>query len=354
MNSKKIIVVGTSANGGIRSVIKAYEKSGFYSENNMIFIETCNDKIILKRFYIALTAFTRIFYYTVTGKVSLIHMHMSMRGSFFRKLIIFRIAKLKIIPTIIHLHGSEFKEFYDGSPVIVKKVIKYLLDSVSCIVVLSNSWKKYISSLTKNKIFIINNFVPDIYRDEEKQLNRKRSNILYLGVFGARKGIYDLIKVFAEINEQMKGIKLICAGNGEIEQVNQIIKELNLSNKAINLGWISGEQKLNVLNESAIFVLPSYNEGLPMAIIEAMSCSMAVVATNVGGIPEIVDKKTGILVNPGNIVQLKNALLDLLTMDESEFEKICRQSRDRYEREYSSMHNLSQMHEIYTRLGVTP
>lgn len=354
MNSKKIIVVGTSANGGIKSVIQAYEKSGFYSQNNMLFIETCNNKIILKRLYIALIAFIRIFNYTVSDKVSLIHMHMSMRGSFFRKLIIFRIAKLKKIPTIIHLHGSEFKEFYDSSPDIVKKLIKYLFDSVSCIIVLSNSWKKYISSLTANQIYIINNFVPDIYNDETKQLNRRRVNMLYLGVFGERKGIYDLLTVFAEINEQVKGVKLICAGNGEIEQVNQKIKELNLSNKVINLGWISGEKKINVLNESAIFVLPSYNEGLPMAIIEAMSCSMAVVATNVGGIPEIVDKQTGVLINPGNIVQLKKALLDLLTMEESEFKKICRQSRDRYERVYSSKHNLSQMNEIYTRLGVTP
>ena len=75
------------------------------------------------------------------------------------------------------------------------------------------------------------------------------------------------------------------------------------------LGWVSGAEKIDVFNIADIFVLPSYNEGLPISILEAMSYGLPILSTTVGGIPEIVENGVnGFLVEPGD----KNALLEFL------------------------------------------
>ncbi|MCG7965162.1 MAG: glycosyltransferase family 4 protein [Candidatus Thiodiazotropha taylori] len=352
MNNKKIIVVGTSGKGGIKSVIESYEKSGFYSKNNMIFIASCSDTSLLKRIYLSLKAFIIILFYTLAGKVTLIHMHMSMRGSFFRKLIIFHISKLRKTPVILHLHGSEFKVFYNNSSTVLRKMIKYLFDSVSCVVVLSEMWKSYLSEITDAKIEVINNFVPDIYCIPDK--DKYRYNILFLGEFGKRKGIYDLLDVFPDIASACPNVLLNCAGNGEIENVNKIIYEKKLSKNVKNHGWISGNKKKSIMNESSIFVLPSYNEGLPMSIIEAMSCSMAIVSTNVGGISELVNHNNGYLIEAGDKEKLKSSIIKLLTMEHVQFDTKCGQSRLMYEENYSPSASLQKMKYVYQSAGVKP
>ena len=82
-------------------------------------------------------------------------------------------------------------------------------------------------------------------------------------------------------------------------------------------GWISGEHKIRLLNQANAYILPSYNEGLPISILEAMSYQLPIISTKVGGIPEIVkDGVNGYLIEPGNKQQLKSAI-DKLIFDKS-------------------------------------
>ena len=102
-------------------------------------------------------------------------------------------------------------------------------------------------------------------------------------------------------------------GDGEISRVKKIVNEKKLKKYIKVLGWIDKDKKEKYLRECSIFILPSYNEGMPMSIIEAMAYKNAVISTNVGGIPQVIDNnKNGILIEPGDKKQLYNSIEKLI------------------------------------------
>jgi glycosyltransferase involved in cell wall biosynthesis len=102
---------------------------------------------------------------------------------------------------------------------------------------------------------------------------------------------------------------LLVGGNGEVLHLKELISKNNIEDIVEFLGWISGKEKKKVLNECDVYILPSYNEALPISILESMSYGKAIISTNVGGIPEIVGhKKNGLLINPGDLLQMEQAI----------------------------------------------
>lgn len=107
--------------------------------------------------------------------------------------------------------------------------------------------------------------------------------------------------------------RLLIGGDGEIEKVQQYIKDNKLDNVAEYIGWVSGEEKIKLLNEVDVFILPSYNEGLPISVLEAMSYNLPIISTTVGGIPEILKNEyNGFLINPGDLIALESAISTLI------------------------------------------
>lgn len=258
------------------------------------------------------------------------------------------------IPVIVHLHGGGFKDFYDASSSWSKYYIRLVLNMANSIVVLSNYWCKYIQSLTMTPLKIINNFVLDSFREDRMASERHQWNILFLGMLDKSKGVYDLLEVFSKMNHRFPEARLVCGGDGEIDKVRNTVAELG-ANDIIELpGWVSGTQKDALMHRCGIFVLPSYKEGLPMSIIEAMSHSMAVVSTRVGGIPELVDDSNGFLITPGSQKELSAALIKLLEKDEQTIEIMGTASRKKYLQSFTPEACLSEMRSLYLSLGVTP
>lgn len=354
MSSKQVLVLGTEARGGIRSVIEAYEAAGFYSAGRSRFIASHVEGGLFKRLATALGAYLRVATMLLTFRVALLHLHMSMRGSFWRKAIFLLMGRLAGVPVVIHLHGSEFAVFYGASSGWVKWVIRSACDHASAVVVLSESWRQFVSGLTKTQVVVIGNFVTDRYDPDRAGRSRNPRSVLFLGQFGARKGIYDLLTAFVEVRKRVPQAVLYCGGNGEVDKVRATVGELGLEEWVHVPGWVSGDEKLDLMHQCGIFVLPSYNEGLPMAIIEAMSFSMAVVSTTVGGIPELVDDDNGALVTPGDQAQLASTLVKLLERTDAELTALGAASRQRYEAGFSPGAGLLRMRELYKSLGVEP
>ena len=354
MSDKQILVLGTFARGGIRSVIEAYEAASFYGAGRARFIPTHVEGGILARLRAAFSAFLLVAVLLSRGRVALLHMHMSMRGSFWRKLVFQSMARIARVPTLIHLHGSEFSVFYETSSPWVRRAVRHIFDKAGAVVVLSESWRTYISTLTDTPVKVIGNFVHDAYQPIRATEVRNPRHVLFLGQFGTRKGIYDLIPAFAAVLHQVPDARLFCGGNGEVEKVRALVDELGLAHAIKVPGWVSGDEKADLLHGCVIFVLPSYNEGLPMAIIEAMSYSMAVVSTRVGGIPELVDDCNGALIDPGAQDQLSAVLGELLRRDIATIGAMGAASRQRYCRLFSAEACLSEMRALYRKLGVAP
>lgn len=308
MSKRKSVVlqIGSSLQdkGGIVTVMNQIVTSRLKEKYNIIHIPTY---IVGNKYKLFIKGIFKFIFFKVRYNVELVHIHMASKGSFFRKSIIILLSKITKTKVIVHAHGSEFKKFYDSSS--KQKYIKWILNKVDKLIVLSENWKEFYSTLVddKNKIEVIYNSM-DIPENIAKKSNSITQG-LFLGRLGKRKGTYDLIEAVEKLSKENIKLKIILAGDGEIEKVKSIIKEKKLETYFDVVGWIGKEEKEKHLEKSDFLVLPSYNEGLPMAILEAMSRKSLVISTYVGGIPEVIkNHENGLLCNAGDIDELANAL----------------------------------------------
>lgn len=311
--SCNILVVGSSTKdkGGIVTVIKSINKhlsADFKVSQVDTYITTKNP---IKKLSYFLFGLIQLFFRLLFSQVDIVHIHMSYKGSFYRKSIIVLLCKLFKKPVIVHVHGSTFKDFYQGLNPSLKKYVQFILNKTDKLIVLSKEWSDFFSKIVnKEKIFILYNGV----EVKEKSLISKKEdhstvNFAFLGRLGQRKGIYDLLDSIKILKEKNIKVMFHIAGDGEIEKVKSIVKEYGIEDYVKVIGWINDEEREKLLTISDALVLPSYNEGLPMAILEAMSYGLTIISTPVGGIPELINNgENGYLVNPGDSVALAEAI----------------------------------------------
>lgn len=250
-------------------------------------------------------------------EIALVHIHVSERGSVARKVIVTLLALTFRKPVLIHAHGAEFESFFQKLPKSIQQGIKFTFGRCTGFIALSKTWKEfYIQNLglKAEQVFVLPNAV-ELPSQVPHRINSTQVTLLFLGRVGQRKGAFDLIQAFANLSaEQKESSVLILAGDGDVEQGRELVESLSLTERVTFLGWVNSQQRNQLLAEADIFVLPSYNEGLPMALLEAMSWSLPVITTPVGGIPELVTpNQTGVLVHPGEIQQLSEAMQSLIT-----------------------------------------
>lgn len=351
MADKQVLIIGTRARGGIRAVIEAYEHAGFYAPGASRWVAPHDEGGLARRLALAAAAYAAVARLLLTKRVALMHLHVAMRGSFWRKALFLALGKAFKVPVVLHLHGSQFAEFYGGSAPRVQALIRRVFDAADAVVVLSDYWRDYVGRLTSAPVVVIRNFVP---APGAGLVNRDPYAALFLGQFGRRKGIYDLLPAFGAVHAAVPAARLTCGGNGEIDAVRAAVAALGAGGYIAVPGWVAGEAKAGLMAASSVFVLPSYNEGLPMAIIEAMAYGMAIVSTRVGGIPELViDGENGYLVESGNQDMLAAALLKVLGAGPSAIAAMGARSRAMYEARFAPAVSLGLMRELYARLGVS-
>lgn len=241
----------------------------------------------------------------------LVHIHFASRGSFLRKSIWGKILRRHGVPYICHAHGAEFHIFFEQGSRRQKDRIAAFLRGSQGIIVLSESWRNFYAELVGPggpPIWVLPNFAPPVSKGNPPV---DRVRFLFTGRIGERKGAFDLIRAFTLLGKQVPNVQLDVVGDGEIDKA----RELAASSPAIRVhGWISLEEKNELLSNSHVFVLPSYNEGLPMSVLEGMSHGLAIIATPVGGIPELIQNgENGVLVPPGNQPALIAAMGSLAT-----------------------------------------
>ncbi len=136
--------------------------------------------------------------------------------------------------------------------------------------------------------------------------------ICYVGRLSEEKGVRFLLSAAESIIEHIKDAKLIIVGTGPLEdELKSMINNSDLLENVIFLGYVDNVFK--VLKQVDVFVLPSRSEGCPISVLEAMSMGLPVVATNVGGTPElVVDSETGILVPYNDFRKLGEAIVEVL------------------------------------------
>ena len=119
----------------------------------------------------------------------------------------------------------------------------------------------------------------------------------YIGRFSNEKGLANLVKVFPLLLQKQDDLEFILIGDGPlIEDIKRMIMTERLGEKVTFTGWLPASEIADCLNRMRLLILPSYSEGLPVVILEAMACGTPILSTPVGGVPDIIkDGETGFI-----------------------------------------------------------
>ena len=244
------------------------------------------------------------------------------------------------------------KTFVEDQPALLQRLIGSILAKQSAVVVLSNSWFSYVKSISpRANVHVLPNYVELPELPANRALcNGGDAEVLFLGAVGARKGIYDLLPAFKSALAEIPTLRLIIGGNGEIDKAQAIAVELQIENCVRFAGWVNGEAKVDLLRRAQIYVLPSYNEGLPVSLLEAMSWQVPVISTRVGGISELVREGVdGFLIDAGDRAALSSAIIKL-AQNVKLRQKMGMAARDRVERNFSKPVVLPKLEGLYRSL----
>lgn len=259
-------------------------------------------------FYRSLYSISRMLlfpFYLLKESVDVVYLHFAHNGSFFRKAYYSFVGKKFKKKIIWHAHSSSFDLFFKGlSPKRQQHIQKIFSAYCDRLIVLGDYWQTFYANeipVAKEKIIILPNavFVP-----KEFQYQPNSQVITMFGRLGKRKGTLDLLEVAEYFRDSAIVFKLY--GDGDLKYFTQLIQERGLSKVQIK-GWLRDQEKQRAMEEATLNILPSYNEGLPMAILETMALGIPNLATYVGSIDEVIsDGSNGLLVSAGDI----NGMID--------------------------------------------
>jgi glycosyltransferase involved in cell wall biosynthesis len=345
-----LVMLTTAGRGGIRAVVDAYERDGVFRRWNAVALYSHIEGSLAARLLAALSALVRFSILLLDGRVALLHSHAAMSGSFWRKAVFAEAARMFGVPVVLHLHGSDMEIFYDAQGPLGRRAIKRQLEKADRVIVLSESWREFVARVAPAaRSAVVSNYV-DLPPWSACRHRHQGVNLLFLGILGQRKGIYDLLPAFRAALQRLPDLRLLIGGNGEVKETEDCIRAEGLQSSADLLGWVAGRQKDELLQTADAFVLPSYNEGLPIGILEAMAHGVPVISTRVGGIPELVrDGIDGVLIDAGDRRALEEALV-AIGDDAARRERMGKAARARIEEGFSPQATLPGLEQIYREL----
>lgn len=294
--------------GGMVTVVKNLLSFRGWEKSRITYIPTHieHNKPVKAAYFGA--AYGKVLAKLLFGKVDLVHLHVSERGSVYRKAALLKLAKAFGKPVILHHHGADFDPFFRALSEKDKAFVVKFLEAADTNVVLSELIRQEFLERAPNADYtVLYNAVPV---PEANAYDPDRRLIVTLGRLGQRKGTYDLLQALRDLDRELpEEIQVCLCGDGEVENVQQVIQEYGLQHRIAHVGWVAGAQKTQIVEQAMCHVLPSYREGLPMAILETMSLGIPNITTRIASIPEVIDSGVhGILVEPGDVEALKEAL----------------------------------------------
>ncbi|SFC78583.1 glycosyltransferase family 4 protein [Butyrivibrio sp. YAB3001] len=352
----KILMVGPDRNvhGGISAVVNEMYQAGLDKKVELKYIGTMQEGSKLKKLLIAVVSY--IHFLNVLDNYDIVHVHFASDSSFVRKSHFIKAAYRKKKKIVLHQHGGDFKNYYENElSDNGRKYVQRILQMGDKMLVLTESWKLFFSNIINPQDIIVfpNGIsVSNTLKHNELNITLKKdmNKILFLGRICKDKGIDELLLAMDHIHDVKSQAHLYIGGIYEDMMYQEKIEAR--SSYVTYLGWVTGELKEKYLDECGILVLPSYYEGFGLSIIEAMLHECAVVASNVGGIPEIIDdRENGILVEAKDSDLLKAALEDLMN-DKDFASKLGAAGRKKVLEKYSVDKNIRKLLEIYNNLRV--
>ncbi|PWG64458.1 PssE/Cps14G family polysaccharide biosynthesis glycosyltransferase [Bifidobacterium callitrichidarum] len=352
----RVLMVGndSSVKGGITSVISQLMGHDWAADGvTMKFIPTYIAANPVRKMLFFAKALRRIRALLANPQTrpDVVHIHMSYKGSFVRKQQVHGLCRKYGVPDVLHMHGSEFAKWYGGCKPSQQEPVRRMLREASAVIVLGEQWHEHIRAIEPDaNIVVISNAVHIPSDVTHWPVAGEPFRVLFMGVLIERKGVADLLDAVALLRDsgRLGNMRVVIAGNGAQEDELKVkAGELGLLGDVAGAaadagmpvvefaGWTDGEKKRALFEQCQTLVLPSYNEGLPVAVLEAIAHGMPVVATNVGDMAAAVhDGENGYLIEPGDTHALADVLAKIAT-ERNHYEDMSQASRALAEREFS-------------------
>ena len=201
----------------------------------------------------------------------------------------------------------------------IRRIGSYVLNNGDAIRVVNKALYKKIASVTSKPIHILPMYTNLEFFLKEPTTQKlgfgQNKQVLFAGGLYYIKGVQYLIQAMSEIIKQIDNLSLIIAGEGPLKNELQLLtKKFEIQDSVHFIGHVSKKILKDLYYSSSVVVLPSLSEGLPRVILEAMACARPVIATDVGGISELIkDGENGFLVPPADYMALKQKIDSLFT-----------------------------------------
>lgn len=313
----KVLMVGPglALKGGIASVVTGYLEAGIEKRcEEFCYIEATKGTSFAIKYISFISALIR--FLRIIDNYDIVHLHVSKGGSLKRKSLFARIAAKHGKKIIAHEHSGEFKRDFDLGTRRHRKEILGFFELVDHVVVLSTEWREYFAEkiCDPSKVTVLHNSV---------EVPRKacspyfHQDILFLGRLDANKSPDLLLLAARKVLNLYPRTKLIFGGDGDLEKYRALSEELGIADRCEFFGWVVGEDRDLLFERSGVYCLPSKHEGMPMSVLEAMARGIPVIATPVGGVPQIIDNElNGLLVPVDDEEALSCALIRLISSAE--------------------------------------
>lgn len=305
--------------GGMASVLDALGRSRLASLTHLTLFDTGKKTSAKRTLLQGIQARLRVMrdwsHLLARQNCTIAHIHTCSGFTFFLDGLLAFVARRHGCRVVLHVHGGLFDTFLDGLHPILLRIARRIASSAELVIVLSEDWRNRLSQrLPRTHFAVLQNGVHEP-KGQHSRIPNEHPIFLFLGNLSRLKGVPVLLDAM-EIAKADWCVHL--AGHeaepGFSDWLRQEIERRHLAHRVKLLGSVVGDAKYQALAQADAFVLPSLAEGLPMSLLEAMAARLAVVATSVGAIPEVIDTGVeGLLVPPGQAAPLAAAMDELAT-----------------------------------------
>lgn len=261
-------------------------------------------------------------------KATIFHIHTSREFLFFKDVILATYVKKRFrgIRVMLTIHVGNIETVYNRISFFKRCTLKLMNKYVDHIFFLSNSIMDEFCSagLLRDKCSVLYNF-HSLHNFPAPQItNIQKINMIFLGSIHREKGIMDLMSALKDLDDKIDYHLDVC-GMVTDKSIEDEFNDILRRNKRITLrGYVSGAEKEDLLKNADVLVLPSYHEGLPLVILEALAAGCAIITTKVGAIPEILSDDNVVWINIGDPNSIKDAIVYLMNnQDKLQNMKLC-------------------------------
>ena len=270
----------------------------------------------LYSFWVLTTALAKIARGRISGQLAGVHVNMAERLSLFRKSAVVVICRALGIPVVLHLHAAQLSDFYRKLPSPLKSLTRWVFSLPATCLVLGSESHRFVTKELKvpeNRVEIMINGVPEPTCSRRKSGGSTVLQVLFLGNLSERKGVSDLLQALVLPGFDSARLQVTFAGGGDITTYQATAIRLGIDGFVRFVGWSNQHQVSQLMSQTDVLVLPSYDEGLPLVILEALANGVAVVCTPVGEIPAVLSNGVNAcFVQPGDPASIASGLQRVL------------------------------------------